>query len=139
MENVCEGTKALNGVDRECVKETKPIQNQCIPKKHPNDITKTIRNNGHQNQGHRGAMDDSNNFVIKALVVWILICVPGNIFAMTIFWKHGVKLEPHDHQMDHPLNLSVKAYSALENDTQQPEEPTDERITGMENIVQAVS
>ena len=139
MENICKESTALNGAEQECVKETKLIQNQHIPKNHLNNLTKTIRNNGHQNQGHRGAMDDSNNFVIKALVVWILICVPGNIFAMTIFWKHGVKLEPHDHQMDHPLNLSVKAYSALENDTQQPEEPTDERITGMENIVQAVS
>ena len=139
MENVREETRALKGVDLECVKEIKPIQNQHLPKKHPNDITKTIQNNEYHNQRHRGPMDDSNMFVIKALVVWIFICVPGNIFAMTIFWRHGEKLEPHEQLMGLQVNHSVRAYSAFENDTQQPKEYIDERITGIENNIQAVS
>ena len=139
MKNVREETRGLKGVDLECVKEIKPIQNQHLPKKHPNDITKTTENNEFQNKRHRGAMDDSNIFVIKALVVWIFICVPGNIFAMTIFWRQGVKLAPHEQQMDLQVNHSVRAYSAFENDTQQPKEYIDLRITGMENNIQAVS
>ena len=139
MENVREETQALNGADQECIKETKPIQNQCVSKMHPNDITKTIRNIEHQNPGHQGARDDSNIFLIKTLVVWIFICLPGNIFAMTIFWRQGVKLAPHEQQMDLQVNHSVRAYSAFENDTQQPKEYIDLRITGMENNIQAVS
>ena len=139
MENVREETKALNGVDQESIKETKPIQNQHIPKKHPNEITQTIRNNEHQNQRYRGAIDDTNIFVIKALVLWIFICVPGNILAMTIFWRHGVKLEPHEQIMDHPINHLVRGYSAFENDTQQHHDYIDERITGIEKSSQAVS
>ena len=137
MENVRKETQALNGADQECVKEKKPIQNQCVSKMHPNDITKTIRNIEHQNPGHQGARDDSNIFLIKTLVVWIFICLPGNIFAMTIFWKHGLK--PHAQEMDHQVNLSATAYSAIENDTLQLKEYIDERITGKENDIEAVS
>ena len=139
MENLQEETRALNGVDQECIKETKQIQNQHIPKKHPNYVAKIIRNNEHQSQGYRGALDDSNIFVIKALVVWIFICVPGNIFAMTIFWRNEVNLEPHEQIMDHPINHSVRAYNAFKNYTQQHHEYIDERITGIENKLQAVS
>ena len=53
MENVCKESTALNGAEQECVKDTKLIQNQHIPKNHLNNLTKTIRSNGHQNQGHR--------------------------------------------------------------------------------------
>ena len=137
MENVRKERQALNGANQECVKETKPIQNQCVSKMHPNDITKTIRNIEHQNQGHQGARDDSNIFLIKTLVVWIFICLPGNIFAMTIFWKHGLK--PHEQLIDHPLNISARVYIAFENDTLQPMEYTDETITGKENSQEAVS
>ena len=137
MENFREETQALNGADQDCIKETKPIQNQCVSKMHPNDITKTIGNIEHQNQRHQGARDDSNIFLIKTLVVWIFICLPGNIFAMTIFWKHGLK---HQEQlMDHPVNLSARAYNAFENDTLQPKEYIDERITGKGNNIEAVS
>ena len=139
IENVPEEIRALNGVDQECFRETKQTQNQHIPKKHLNDIIKTSKNNEYQNQRHRGAMDDSNIFVIKALVVWIFICVPGNIFAMTIYWRHVVKLEPHEQLMHHQVNHSVKAYNAFENDTQQTKEYIDERITGIKNNVPAVS
>ena len=138
-ENVREETRALNKVDQESIKETKPIQNQHIPKKHPNEITQTIRNNEHHNQRYRGAIDDTNIFVIKALVVWIFICVPGNIFAMTIFWRQGVKLEPHEQIMDRPINHLVRGYSAFENDTQQHHDYIDEKITGIEKSSQAVS
>ena len=137
MENVRKGTTALNGVDQECAKETNPIQNQCILKKRPNDITKPILNNEHQNQGHRGARDDTNIFLIKTLVVWIFICIPGNIFAMTMYWKHGLK--PHDQLNEHSLNFSVKAYNAFDNETQQLKDYMDERMTGKENDIQAVS
>ena len=84
-------------------------------------------------------IDDTNIFVIKALVLWIFICVPGNIFAMTIFWRQGVKLEPHEQIMDHPINQSVRAYTAFVNDTQQPHDGIYKKIAGIEKSLQAVS
>ena len=56
---------------------------------------------------------DSKVFIIQVFVAWMLICIPGNIFAGIIFYQHYHHADSYqisgsvaDHATDHQPNIS---------------------------------
>ena len=127
----------------ECLTPENPIQIQRIQIEHPKVTTKytSIREKEGPKKDSRRTVDDSNIFLIKTLVVWVLICLPGNIFALTIFWKHENSPTSQEQLFEHAFdNLSFGATNnGFNNDTLQPVGSAHVKMLRPENVTYEVS
>ena len=54
----------------------------------------SIQNNGKSficfktRSSENSTVVESKVFMLQVIVTWIIICIPGNIFAFTVFYKH---------------------------------------------------
>ena len=109
-----------DGVRPDCIKEVPKSTNTSVPTqlthkkrlKHTADCSKMEDTKQHVPE-HRTLLDESNLFMIKTICVWILICLPGNIFALTIFFKHEDKPKIYGQ-----LNEYVNVSSSFSHDSQ---------------------
>ena len=130
-----------DGIGSEHLKDINSIPSRGVQKKHLKHSSNCRRIQGieHLAVEHGSRLDESNLFLIKTVIVWILICLPGNIFALTIFFKHDETVETHDQPIQHSANLS----SSVNNDSPiyqlQPVEFIDETPSMLENISETVS
>ena len=129
-----------DGVRPDCLKEVKPVPTQLTQKKrlkHTTNGSKMQVTEQHAPE-HRKLLDESNLFMIKTIFVWILICLPGNIFALTIFYKHEDKPKIY-----RQLNEHVNFSSSLPHDSQinplQPVELIKEQVPRFKNDTEFVS
>ena len=53
----------------------------------------------HQSSSESSVLDESSICMIKTLILSILICLPGNIFAVSIFYKH---VQKHHNTLERP-------------------------------------
>ena len=128
------------GVHPDCLRETKPIPTQHTHKKHLKHKTNCPKINVIEPHvpEHRKLLDESNLFLIKTIFVWILICLPGNIFALTIFYKHEDKPKVHE-QLNEHVNLSSLLQQDPQTDLLQPVELINEEVPRFTNDSQNVS
>ena len=93
------------GAGPDCVSEVKPVQTKKRGDKHLKHTTKRqkIQDIEFNSPEQRSLVDESNLFLIKTLIVWVLICLPGNIFALTIFYKHEESLKPNEQIIEYKI------------------------------------
>ena len=79
------------------------------PKKQ-NNARKNSEHHFVEYQSSQSSMfDESTIFMIKTIVVLILICLPGNLFAISIFYKHAQK---HHNTVERPKENQTYASNA---------------------------
>ena len=129
-----------DGVKTDCLKETSPMSTQLQQKhlKHTSN-KRSIEDIAYRTVEHRGSIDDSNLFLIKTVIVWILICLPGNIFALTIFFKHGETTSSYELPVELTSNISSKENGNSQIGTLRPIEYVDNRSLMSENNTKTVS
>ena len=101
----------------DCVSEVKPVPTKKRGDKHLKHTTKRqkIQDIEFNSPEQRSLVDESNLFLIKTLIVWVLICLPGNIFALTIFYKHEENLKPNEQIIEY--NIENHSISDTQMDT----------------------
>ena len=129
-----------DGVKTDCLKETSPMSAQLQQKhlKHTSN-NRSIEDIAYRTVEHRRSIDDSNLFLIKTVIVWILICLPGNIFALTIFCKHSETTSSNEQPVELTSNLSSKENSNSQIGTLRPVEYVDNRSSMSQNSTKTVS
>ena len=129
------GTKANS------FKETTSMSTQHIKQKHlkHSSNSRSIDDIEHRMVEHRSSIDDSNLFLIKTVIVWILICLPGNIFALTIFCKHEETTSSSGQPIELTTNLSSKENANPQISTLRPVEYVDNGSIMSENSTNKVS
>ena len=129
-----------DGVKTDCLKETSPMSTQLQQKhlKHTSN-NRSIEDIAYRTVEHRRSIDDSNLFLIKTVIVWILICLPGNIFALTIFCKHEETTSSSGQPIEITTNLSSKENNNPQIATLLPVEYDDNRPMTSENTTNKVS
>ena len=129
-----------DGVKTDCLKETSPMSTQLQQKhlKHTSN-NRSIEDIAYRTVEHRRSIDDSNLFLIKTVIVWILICLPGNIFALTIFCKHSETTSSNEQPVELTSNLSSKENSNSQIGTLRPVEYVDNRSSMSQNSTKTVS
>ena len=129
-----------DGIKTDCLKETSPISTQLQQKdlKHTSN-KRSIEDIAYRTVDHRGSIDDSNLFLIKTVIVWILICLPGNIFALTIFFKHGETTSSYELPVELTSNISSKENGNSQIGTLRPIEYVDNMSLMSKNNTNTVS
>ena len=71
------------------------------------------------------------------MIVWVLICLPGNIFALTIFYKHEKSLKPNEQIIEY--NIENHSISDTQMDTLRQVEHIKESPLMLDNDTNTVS
>ena len=129
------------GAKANSFKEKTSMTTQHIKQKHlkHSSTSRSIDDIEHRMVEHRSRIDDSNLFLIKTVIVWILICLPGNIFALTIFCKHEETTSSSGQPIEITTNLSSKENNNPQIATLLPVEYDDNRPITSENTTNKVS
>ena len=89
------------------VKELEDEQHS--PKKQNNVMKRREHHLIEHQSSQSNLLDESSIFMIKTIVLLILIVLPGNIFAVSIFYKHLQKdhntVEPPTETLNHSFNM----------------------------------